>query len=204
MERLDVWDIFVVLVAVAGPPKVVLSFAHLGGRYTPAQLRDLAWRASGLATLSGASLALIADPLLAAFHIEHAGVMVAGGAIFFVFALRLVLEGPVPPDAAGGGTGLGPLLIPFVASPLAMTSVIVLAEFGDGWAWSVKVALVYVIVIAIDLVTLQLLTLVLHRLPRSGIEVAGRLLGLLLATVGVELLIDGLALMGVIRTPGKR
>lgn len=198
VERLGLWDVFVVLIAVAGPPKIVVAFAHLSVRNTPHALRVLALRATGLAMLCGVAIALVADPLLNLLHIKHAGVMVAGGAIFFVFALRLVLEGLAPIEGRETGEGIGPLLVPFVVSPLAMTSIIVLAEFGSGWKWSATVAVAYLAVIMIDLATVLGLTLVLHRIPQTLIEVAGRLLGLLLAAIGVELLLDGLNLMGVI------
>lgn len=202
MERLGLWDVFVVLIAVAGPPKVLLAFAHLGARHTPAGLRSLAWRATGLAMVCGTAVALVADPLLRLFHIKHAGVMVAGGAVFFVYALRLVLQGPFLDERDVGGRGVGPLLLPFVVSPLTMSSIIVLTEFDSGWGWSVRIAVAYLAVASIDLAMVLGLTYVLHRVPQTLVEVVGRLLGLLLATIGVELLFDGLALMGVVRLKG--
>jgi multiple antibiotic resistance protein len=90
------------------------------------------------------------------------------------------------------------LLLPYVVSPLAMTSIIVLAVTHKGWGWSALVALAYVAVAASNLLTMLALTYVLHRVPRTWIEVADRLLGLPLAAVGVGLLIVGLEGMSVI------
>jgi multiple antibiotic resistance protein len=200
VEPLNLWDVFVVFLAVAGPPKVMLSFAHIGIEHRPAVLRSLAWRTTGLAMLFGAVVAVTADPLLDLFHIMHAGIMVAGGAIFFVYALRLVLLGQPGTDCGPGDEGVRPFLLPYVVSPLTMTSIIVLAGRG-GWRWSAIVALAYVAVVAINLLTMLLLTYVLHWIPRTLIEVTGRLLGLLLAAVGVELVVDGLDTMGLVQLP---
>ncbi len=197
MGHLDLWDAFAVLIAVAGPPKVALGFARLAAEHTAGEMRVLALRATGAAMLCGAVVALIADPLLALFHIGHPAVMIAGGAIFFVYALRLVMHGHV--EVAGGrGDGFSALLLPFVASPLALSSLIVLSMLKGGWGWSAAIALAYLGVAAIDLIVMLGLTLVVHRVPGTWVEVAGRVLGLLLAGVGVELLVDGLAAIRVI------
>ncbi|GAB3975070.1 hypothetical protein GCM10029978_058250 [Actinoallomurus acanthiterrae] len=198
MWRLDLWDVFAVLIAVAGPPKVVLSFARLAEGRDRRALRHLAVRTTVTAMLCGVVVAMTADPLLHLFHIGHADVEIAGGAIFFVYALRLVLDGHTETPAGSPADGFMALLLPYVVSPLAMTSIIVLAVTHKGWVWSALVASAYVAVAASNLLTMLALTYVLHRVPRTWIEVAGRLLGLLLAAVGVELLIVGLEGMGVI------
>lgn len=197
MGHLDLWDSFAVLIAVAGPPKVALSFARLAGDHTAREMRALALRATAAAMLCGALVALVADPLLALFHIGHPAIMIAGGAIFFVYALRLVMHGHVE-IARGRDDGLTALLLPYIASPLALTSLIVLSALKGGWGWSAVVALAYLGVAAINLGVLLALTLVVHRVPGTWVEVAARVLGLLLAGVGVELLIDGLTTMRVI------
>jgi small neutral amino acid transporter SnatA (MarC family) len=199
--HLDLWDAFAVLISVAGPPKVALSFARLAGEHTAAEMRIMALRATMAAMLCGALVALIADPLLALFHIGHPAIMIAGGAIFFVYALRLVMHGHV--EVAGGrGDGFTALLLPYIASPLALTSVIVLSALKGGWGWSAAIAVAYLCVAAVNLVVLLGLTLVVHRLPGTWVEVAGRVLGLLLAGVGVELLFDGLATIKAISAVG--
>ncbi|GAA4602684.1 MarC family protein [Actinoallomurus liliacearum] len=202
MGRLDLWDVFVVLIAVAGPPKVILSFARLAEGRDPRALRRLAWRATGAATLCAVVLAMTADPLLDVFHIGHADVMIAGGAIFFMYALRLVLDGHAETPAGSPSEGFMALLLPYIVSPLAMTSIIVLTVTRPGWVWPPLVAVAYAAVAASNLLTMLVLTYVLHRVPRMWVEVAGRLLGLLLAAVGVDLVIVGLRTMGVVGIPG--
>ncbi|GAA4622524.1 hypothetical protein GCM10023196_015070 [Actinoallomurus vinaceus] len=195
---MDLWDVFAVLIAVAGPPKVILSFAQLAKGRDRRALRQLAVRTTATAMLCGVVVAMTADPLLHLFHIGHADVEIAGGGIFFVYALRLVLDGHTETPAGSSTDAFRALLLPYVVSPLAMTSIIVLAVTHKGWGWSALVALAYAAVAASNLLTMLALTYVLHRVPRTWIEVAGRLLGLLLAAVGVELLIVGLEGMGVI------
>ncbi|MCO6003895.1 hypothetical protein NE236_02785 [Actinoallomurus purpureus] len=202
MAHLNLWDVFVVLIAVAGPPKVILSFARLAEGREARELRRLALRTAAAATVCGVVVAMTAEPLLHLFHIGDADVMIAGGGIFFVYALRLVLDGHADAPAGAPDEGFMALLLPYVASPLAMTSVIVLAVTRNGWWWPALVALAYLAVVAANLVTMLALTYVLHWVPRTWIEVGGRLLGLLLAAVGVDLAIVGLQAMGIIARSG--
>lgn len=199
MRQLDLWGVIVALVTVAGPPKVILSFARLHEAYPPRELRRLAMRATAAAALCGATVALITDPLLAVFHIGHPAVTVAGGVILFVYALRLVLTGM--PEIAAGGDGFAALLLPYVASPLGLSSIIVLSAVKIDWRWSGLIALIYVGVTVINLVSMLGLTYVLHRLPRTSVEVASRVLGLLLAAIGVELIVEGVSAVGLLGAP---
>ncbi|WP_377271223.1 MarC family protein [Peterkaempfera sp. SMS 1(5)a] len=78
-----------------------------------------------------------------------------------------------------------------------MTALLLEAVARDDWAWRATVGGAYVAVIAVDLLCVLLLTRVLQRTHHTAIEVLGRLLGLLLAAVGVDLVLDGVATLGV-------
>lgn len=208
MYALNLAEAFITFFAVVGPPKVLLAFAHLAEDRSAREIRRLGVAASGGAAAVGVLGAYLAPALLGLFHIGRQALELAGGLIFFVYALGLVLGGGPgvgdgrPEDAAPGGTrtvgaGVRALLLPFVASPVAVTVVLTESVLKGGWGWRTTVAGGYLAVVLIDLLSVLLLAALLRRSRRTVVELLARLLGLLLAAVGVELFLDGLGALGV-------
>ncbi|MEV0094244.1 MarC family protein [Streptomyces sp. NPDC050738] len=193
---------FIAFFSVVGPPKVLLSFADLAQYHPPRQLRTIALVSSGLAVVVGLVTGLTAPWLLQLFHISTPALQIAGGVIFFIYAVGLVLglhfgpavEGQDGPDLV---SGVRQLLMPYVVSPLAMTAVIIEAAARGSFSWRSTVVGAYVTVIALDLVCVLILDRVLRNTHHTTIELLSRLLGLLLAAVGVDLVLDGLSDLGV-------
>ncbi|MFB7586717.1 MarC family protein [Streptomyces sp. NPDC056169] len=202
MHALSFSTAFIAFFSVVGPPKVLLSFAGLAQIHSARQLRSIALVSSGLAVLVGVGTGITAPWLLDLFHISTPALMLAGGVIFFLYALGLVLGlhiGPVSvhQDAPDLVSGVRELLTPYVVSPLAMTAILIGGASGDSFGWRSTVVLAYAAVIALDLACVLLLAGVLRRAKGTTIELLGRLLGLLLAAVGVDLVLNGLAELGV-------
>ncbi|MEU3606550.1 MarC family protein [Streptomyces sp. NPDC035033] len=192
---------FITFFSVVGPPKVLLAFAGLAQVHPLRQLRTIALVASGAAVFVGLVTGGTAPWLLDLFHISTPALQIAGGVIFFLYAVGLVLgmhlgsDGPHD-DAPDIPSGVRELLMPYVVSPLAMTALLIegAARYSVGWRSTVVGA--YVAVIALDLICVLLLVPVLGRTHHATIELLGRLLGLLLAAVGVDLILDGLSDLG--------
>ncbi|WP_329622219.1 MarC family protein [Streptomyces sp. NBC_01255] len=202
MHALSFSTAFIAFFSVVGPPKVLLSFAGLAQIHPARQLRSIALVSSGLAVLVGLGTGITAPWLLELFHISTPALMLAGGIIFFLYALGLVLGlhiGPVSThrDSPDLVSGVRELLTPYVVSPLAMTAILIGGASGDSFGWRSTVVLAYAAVIALDLACVLLLAGVLRRAQGTTIELLGRLLGLLLAAVGVDLVLNGLAELGV-------
>ncbi|MFJ1790695.1 MarC family protein [Kitasatospora griseola] len=218
MSAINLSTVFVTFFAVVGPPKVLLAFAQLSQSRTPAELRRLTLVSSAVAALVGLVLAYTANVMAALFHISDQSLQIAGGVIFFIYAVALVLgvhlgggssEGHLdnPPPAFGRGdphaAGIRELLLPYVASPLAITALLVESLTRDTLEWHSTVAAMYVAVIAVDCVSVLLLAPLLRASRRTSLEVLSRLLGLLLAAVGVEMFLYGLESLGVHLAPSK-
>ncbi|MFD0572733.1 MarC family protein [Kitasatospora gansuensis] len=119
--------------------------------------------------------------------------------IFFIYAVALVLGIHLGGSTEDGGQfpnplmeGIRELLLPYIASPLAMTALMVGALEREDWGWRTTLASAYVGVVAINCVCVLLLSRPLRHSHQTVLEVMSRLLGLLLAAVGVELFIAGL------------
>ncbi|MFI6843601.1 MarC family protein [Kitasatospora sp. NBC_00085] len=200
----DLSSTFIAFFAVVGPPKVLLSFARLAGSRTTGELRRLAAWSTVISAVIGLVLAYTADAVTSLFHISDQSLQLAGGAIFFIYAVALVLG-----IHLGAGSdedehlanpmvdGIRELLLPYIASPLAVTAVLVGSLVKDDWGWRTTVAGAYIAVVVINYLCVAALAPLMQRTHRTSLEVLSRLLGLLLAAVGVELFLNGLAGLGM-------
>ncbi|MEW2388703.1 MarC family protein [Streptomyces venezuelae] len=202
MTALSYSAAFITFFSVVGPPKVLLAFAGLAQAHPTAELRRIALISSAAAILVGLVTGIAAPWLLDLFHISTPALQLAGGVIFFIYAVGLVLGVHLGTDASGPDTpdlvsGVRQLLMPYVVSPLAMTAVLIEGAARDSWTWRSTVVGAYVTVVVVDLLCVVVLARVLSRTHHATIELLGRLLGLLLAAVGVDLVLDGLTSLGV-------
>ena len=204
MSAFNLSSAFVTFFAVVGPPKVLLSFAQLARDRDPKELVRLAAVSSGVAGLVGVTMAYSAGAIASLFHIGHESLELAGGLIFFTYALGLVLGihlGGAEADdthlANPLADGVRELLLPYVASPLAISAVLVESLDKDTFSWDTTIATAYLAVVVINFLSVLILAPLLRRLHRTTLEVLSRLLGLLLAALGVEQFLDGLYALGV-------
>jgi multiple antibiotic resistance protein len=210
MYSTNLYGAFIVFFAVIGPPKVLLSFAHLGRTRSVPELKRVALLGSGIAAVVGVVLAFLAQLLTTFFHISDESLQLAGGTIYFIYAVALVMGihlGGGEPDPEEEETssplveGIRELMLPFVVSPLAMTAVMAESLDENTWTWRATVASAFLAVVVIDCVCVLLLAGVMRYVHSATLEVLSRLLGLLLSAVGVELILQGLAVLGVL--PGS-
>jgi multiple antibiotic resistance protein len=163
-------------------------------------------RMAAVACLASAAIlvvfALTGDHLLALFGITIPAFQIAGGFIFFIYALQMLALIPagLKSSSAEEREGLSkhnialvPLAIPMLAGPGAITAVLVwrqqLAGSGEQWllfaAIAAACATVYLCLHFAGL---------LHRLLGvGGIRVITRLMGLLLAVIAVQFMVNGIA-----------
>ncbi|MER7669023.1 MarC family protein [Kitasatospora sp. NPDC096128] len=194
---------FITFFAVVGPPKTLLAFTRLAGTRSTEELRRLAAWSTVVSALIGLVLGFGADELTTLFHISDQSLQLAGGAIFFVYAVALVFGLHLGTDGDGEhlanplADGIRELLLPYIASPLAITAVLVASLNRDDWGWKAAVAGAYVGVAVLNYLCVAVLAPLMKRTHSTSLEVASRLLGLLLAAVGVELFLEGLAGLGV-------
>ncbi|WP_073501058.1 MarC family protein [Actinacidiphila paucisporea] len=193
---------FITFFSVIGPPKVLLAFAGLAQHHPRGDLRTIALISSAGAVVIGVATGFLSPWLLELFHISTPALALAGGIIFFLYAIGLVLGLHIGTEAQGEDgpditSGLRELLVPYVVSPLAMTAVLIEAAERDDWSWRGTVVAAFISVIAVDLVCVLLLGGLLQRTHTAVVELGARLIGLLLAAVGVDLVLDGLFDLGV-------
>ncbi|MDH6138947.1 MULTISPECIES: MarC family protein [Kitasatospora] len=205
MATFNFSSVFITFFAVVGPPKVLLTYAELSRTRSQRELVRLVAVSTGLAAAVGVLMALLAETVTGFFHVSDESLQLAGGTIFFLYAVGLVLgvHFGVATTAYDDrlshplAEGLRELSLPYVASPLAITAVLVESLANDAVSWRFMVAGAYLLVVACNAVSVLALAPLLRRTHQTSLEVLSRLLGLLLAAVGVELILNGLEGLGV-------
>ncbi len=218
MASLNLADTFVTFLALLGPQKVLLSFAQLARVLDARSLRLVAMATSVTAAIVGTLCAITAPWLATFFHIGPGALAVASGIVFFVYAVGLVLgvhfdpaEAPakaIPADEGNDDadeadrshpirSGFRAMLLPFVVSPLAVAADLEVSLSADDWGARWVIAGAFALVVVFDALCAVVFAPLLRRTHESILEVLSRLLGILLAAVGVQLFLKGLEVLGV-------
>jgi multiple antibiotic resistance protein len=219
MVSLNLADTFVTFLALLGPQKVLLSFAHLARTLDVRSLRLVAIATAITAAIVGTVCALTAPWLATFFHIGPGALALASGIVFFVYAVGLVLgihfdPADVPAKAipANGEdeddayatdpthplrSGFRAMLLPFVVSPLAVAADLEVSLSAHDWGARWVIAGAFALVAIMDALCAVVFAPLLRRTHESILEVLSRLLGILLAAVGVQLFLEGLGLLDV-------
>ena len=192
---------FVTLFVIIDPPGCAPIFAGLTAGASAAHRRAMAVRAVVVAAFILLVFALVGEPLLHALGIELASFRIAGGLMLFLIALEMVFEKRTQrrEDRAAKVTAeeaddvsIFPMAMPMIAGPGSIASVMLLMARSTGLERS---AIVLAALAANLLLMLAALLAAgpLMRVMGAKIEaVITRLLGVLLAALAVQFVIDGL------------
>ncbi len=193
---------FVTLFVVIDPPGCAPIYAGLTKNAAPKDARSMALRASFIATIILLIFALFGEDLLGALHIELDSFRIAGGLMLFWIAFEMVFEKrtqrredraeKINADPEIEDVSVFPMAMPMLAGPGAIAAVMLLMNEADGLEES------FVVLGALGLVLLlTAIALVaagpLMRVFGARVEaVVTRLLGVLLAALAAQYVIDGL------------
>jgi len=159
--------------------------------------------ASVACTVAGIALLIFAaggDLILRAFGITLPAFRIAGGLILWFVAMdmlraeRTTQEGQ--PEMAEGErkeeVALTPLAVPMLAGPGAMSTVMVLAAQARTPTHSAVIYASIAATMVISWMTLRAADRLFTRIGQTGIRVATRLMGVLLAAIAVQFVLTGI------------
>jgi len=192
---------FVTLVVVVDPIGLVPSYLAITHGLPQSARRNVALRAALIAAGILAGSALIGDWLLRVLSIGLPAFRIAGGLLLFWIASEMVLGVRIERQSQQAEQAIEehvrniaafPLAIPLMAGPGAITATILLAAHSDRDSMRLAVLLgVIVAVLAICFVVFALAARISKWLGVTANVVASRLLGVLLAALAVQYVIDG-------------
>lgn len=152
--------------------------------------------------------AFVGQLLLQSLGIGFAAFRIAGGILLLLLAIDMVFARPsglrstTPGEdaeaQAAADISVFPLAIPLLAGPGALTSVLLLMDRANGAAEHALVLGILSVVLAITLAVLLFAGAVTRFLGVTGVNVINRVLGILLAALACQFLIDGARQAGFI------
>jgi multiple antibiotic resistance protein len=192
----------VALLVIVDPPGTAVVFAAMTPKDTQAERNSQARRACLLAFVVLAVFGLAGESLLASLGIGLPAMRVAGGILLFITAADMVRGSHALRDTdqerqaaihTDDDIAIFPLGIPLIAGPGGMTTMVVLHSHAGGDPWKI-LAIEAAVAVSILLTFICLLGAkwIARALGDTGASVAGRVLGVLLAALAVQIALDGL------------
>jgi multiple antibiotic resistance protein len=193
---------FITLFVVLDPPGCAPIYAGLTTGASGAQRRAMAIRACVIAGVILLIFALFGESLLGALHIELDSFRIAGGLMLFLIALDMVFEKrtqrreqraeKVMATPEVEDVSVFPMAMPMLAGPGAIASIMLLEGGAEGLEGSLIVLAALLVVLFLTLLAL-LAAAPLMKLVGARVEaVVTRLLGVLLAALAAQYVVDGL------------
>ncbi|SFR10798.1 MarC family protein [Poseidonocella sedimentorum] len=194
---------FATLFVVIDPVGLAPVFVALTRDTDAAHRRRVALRACAVAAVVLSAFALAGEAILEFIGISMPAFQIAGGILLFITALDMLFERRTKrredraDDDDFPDPSVFPLAIPLIAGPGAIASIILLAGQTDGALNFILVLLVMLAVIGLALAFFIAAGLLERLLGHVGITVITRVLGMLLAALSVQFVLDGLAGVGL-------
>lgn len=195
----------VTLFVIVDPIALAPLFIALTQGMSVAHRRAVAFRACVIAAVLMTLFGLLGDKILSVIGISMPAFRISGGILLFVTALDMLFERRTQrregqhADPAHDPS-VFPLATPLIAGPGAFTTMILLVNNSPatGLAHTLAIHAVMLAVIASAFVFFLAAPVIERLLGRTGIVVITRLLGMLLAALSVQFVLDGIRGTGLI------
>ncbi len=198
---------FVTMFVVIDPIGLAPLFVALTQGMTTAARRRIALRATLIGILILLAFAAFGEALLSFIGISMPAFRVAGGILLFLTALDMLFERRTKrredkQEEDRDDPSVFPLAIPLIAGPGAIASVILLMGQRPGVEGAALVLGATGIVMLIVMGFFLASGMIERALGKTGVTVVTRLLGMLLAALSVQFVLDGLSAFGFGPTAG--
>ena len=175
----------------------VAIFAGLTASLTRAERPRTALRATVYATVILVVAVVAGQFILDAIGIHLHSLKVAGGIILFLFALKMLFGGLDAKTGApepGRDLAVFPLAVPSIAGPGAMMAVILLTD-NDVYTvpQQAETGVVLLVVLLVTYIFLRFSDIILRVIGQQGAAVLVRVMGIILASLAVEIVLTALA-----------
>ena len=232
LDAAFVIDTFLLLLIGIGPKIALVPFLDMTAGMTESTKRRVRRKMLTTAALVAALLLILGGLLTRLLHFSPGALGVASGIILLIIAATMVLgqgngTGGGNVGAPGGGAQVGgphgggahggghqiigrdpmqvavfPLAVPYLLNPAGIVVLVTLSAEASSLAVLGTAVGVLVVVLAFDVVVFRWATAVSSKLDASRMLVTEKVFGFLLAALGVQLVLNGLADVGVVHLTG--
>lgn len=200
MEPILLFNAFVALFVVVDPVGLAPVFGGLTQGYSEAERNQIARRATLIGGVILVLFAVAGQVLLEALGIGISAFRIAGGVLLFLTALDMIFARPSGARRKsvsgskeaddGQDIAVFPLAIPLISGPGAITTVMLYTS-GESVVETILILGVLLVVLALVYLSLIFTGRIMRFFGSTGANVLARVLGVLLAALAVQLVIDG-------------
>jgi multiple antibiotic resistance protein len=152
--------------------------------------------------------ALLGELILRVFSVSVPAFQIAGGIIVLLFSIQMVMGKKEKADAELTADppidiAIYPLGIPLMASVSGLVAIVSLLAQNDDLASILKLSAMIATIMAINYVSLRASGAIVRAVGPAPIEVVGKIMGVILAALAIELMLMGLSGLQLITLPPR-
>jgi multiple antibiotic resistance protein len=193
---------FVTILVVVDPLGLAPMFVGLTAGHNPTERRAILRRSIVIALGVALLFLFVGRGALSYLGVSIHAFGISGGILLFATALPMLFGGRAALQRPDGGESsvqsediaIFPLAIPLLAGPGTITTILLLATRGDGHVrHQLALAAAIVAVFAVSFWVLLWGEKLVRRVGEGGVHIATRVLGILLAALAVQFVLNGLS-----------
>ncbi len=196
-------DTFLVLLIGVGPKIALVPFVEITASLDPAAKRQVLRKMLTTAATVAVLLMVLGELLRVLLHFTIGSLSIAGGVILLVVAVWMVLG---PPGGSSHRTegkdpmqlAQFPLAVPYLLNPVGIVGLMTISAEAKSLSVLAVEFGILVFVLLLDVVVFRWANRVSDKLDEGRMLVTEKVFGFLIAAIAVQLVLDGLAMVGII------
>ena len=191
-------DTFLVLLIGIGPKLALVPFVEITAPLDPATKRRVLRKMLTTAATVAVLLMVLGELLRLLLHFTIGSLSIAGGLILLVVAVWMVLSPPASSSNRNADKdpmqlAQFPLAVPYLLNPVGIVGLMTISAEAKSLS-----VFVLVFVLLLDVVVFRWANRVSEKLDDGRMLITEKVFGFLIAAIAVQLVLDGLASVGVI------
>lgn len=181
---------------IVNPFGNVPLFISLTQKFTPVERRNAIVKSIVIATAILLVFALIGKVLFDALNVTLDSLRIAGGLLLLAIAFDMLMgrspASRIDPDEERESVAVTPMATPLLAGPGAMTTVMILMNEADTPVLKGSIMLAILLAMGAAFIILINCDWVYNAIRKDGARVLTKIMGIVLATIAVEMAVNGL------------
>jgi multiple antibiotic resistance protein len=203
--EITILDTFLLVFIGMGPLKVLVVYIALTKELSTSQRRKVAQKMVLTATIVAIILLVAGVVIMKILHFTTGALSIAGGLILLLLALSMVMgtaenkehDGPLSEEEIMS-MAIYPLAIPLLLNPVGIVTLTVFSAESQGLLQLGTLIIMVLIVAAIDLIVFLISPRLYKNVSTERVMVTEKLLGIFLAALAVQLMVNGLEELHII------
>ena len=198
-------QIFTLLFVTLGPLKIVGPFAHLTREADEPRMRQIAVRSFLIAIGAAVVGGFAGRALITSWSIPVSGVLLAGGIIFTLIGLNVMLQQyqpaqaappPLPPEQMAAAMRI---TFPIVVTPYGIAALIVVLANSPSAERTAAILLILLGVMLLNLLAMVYARRIMGGVTVMILQIVGAVLGVLQVALAIEMILLALRQMNIIK-----